>query len=49
MTATTEQAAEPPVTQKRDFWPLMGYAVALGVFGAAAGLIFVGVITFGGK
>jgi H+/Cl- antiporter ClcA len=27
----------------------MGYAVVLGVFGAAAGLIFVGVITFGGK
>ena len=49
MTATTEQAVEPPVTQKRDFWRLMGYAVVLGVFGAAAGLIFVGAITFGGK
>jgi len=49
MTATTEQAVEPPVTQKRDFWPLMGYAVVLGVFGAAAGLIFVGAIKFGGK
>jgi H+/Cl- antiporter ClcA len=49
MTATTEQAVERPVTQKPDFWPLMGYAVVLGVFGAAAGLIFVGVITFGGK
>ncbi len=38
-----------PVTQKREFWVLMGYAVVLGVFGALAGLIFVGVITFGGK
>ena len=42
-------AAVPPVTQKRDFWVLMGYAVALGVFGAVAGLVFIGVITFGGK
>ena len=38
-----------PVTQKREFWVLMGYAVVLGVFGAFAALIFVGVITFGGK
>ena len=29
-------AAAPPVTQKREFWVLMGYAVALGVFGAFA-------------
>ena len=42
-------AAAPPVTQKREFWVLMGYAVALGVFGAAAGLVFIGVIKFGGK
>ena len=41
--------AAPPVTQKRDFWVLMGYAVALGVFGAVAGLVFIGVIKFGGK
>ena len=27
----------------------MGYAVVLGVFGAFAGLIFVGAIKFGGK
>jgi H+/Cl- antiporter ClcA len=40
---------EPPVTQKREFWVLMGWAVALGVFGAAVGLVFIGVITFGGK
>jgi poly-gamma-glutamate capsule biosynthesis protein CapA/YwtB (metallophosphatase superfamily) len=36
MTATTGQAVEPPVTQQWDFWPLMGYAVILGVFGTAA-------------
>src|SRR5215831_11454732 len=38
-----------PVTQKRDFWVLMACAVVLGVFGAFAALIFVGVIKFGGK
>ena len=42
-------AVSPPVTQKREFWVLMGYAVALGVFGVFAGLVFIGVITFGGK
>ena len=42
-------AAGPPVTQQREFWVLMGYAVALGVFGAVAGLVFIGVIKFGGK
>ncbi|MCU7727564.1 chloride channel protein [Actinoplanes sp. KI2] len=42
-------AIEPPVTQKREFWVLIGYAVALGAFGAAAALIFVGAITYGGK
>ena len=42
-------AAEPPVTQQREFWVLMGCAVALGVFGAVVGLVFIGVITFGGK
>ena len=47
--ATTEQAAAPPVTQQREFWVLMGYAVVLGVFGAFAGLIFVGLIKVGGK
>ena len=49
MTATPGQAAAPPVTQQRGFWVLMGYAVVLGVFGAFAGLIFVGAIKFGGK
>jgi H+/Cl- antiporter ClcA len=41
--------APPPLTQKREFWILMGYAVVLGVFGAVAGLVFIGVIKFGGK
>ena len=49
MSGTTEPAASPPVTQGREFWVLMGYAVALGVFGAFAGLVFIGVIKFGGK
>ena len=39
----------PPVTQKREFWVLMAYAVALGVFGAVAGLVFIGVIRLGGR
>jgi len=47
--AAPEPAIAPPVTQKREFWVLMGYAVALGIFGAFAGLIFVGAISFGGK
>jgi H+/Cl- antiporter ClcA len=42
-------AAAPPVTQKREFWGLMAYAAALGVFGAFAGLVFIGVIKFGGS
>ena len=41
MSAPTEPAPEVPVTRKREFWLLMGYAVALGVFGAFAGLVFV--------
>ena len=44
----SEPAPEVPVTQKRAFWVLMGYAVVLGVFGAFAGLVFIGVIDFGG-
>ena len=49
MTATSEVGVTPPVTQKREFWVLLGLAVLLGVFGAFAGLIFVGAITGGGK
>ena len=49
MSAAPDPAPAPPVTQKREFWVLMGYAVVLGVFGAFAGLVFIGVIKFGGK
>ena len=49
MSAPNEPAPEVPVTQKREFWVLMGYAVVLGIFGAFAGLVFMGAITFGGK
>ena len=49
MSAPAEPAPEVPVTQKREFWVLMGYAVVLGVFGAFAGLVFMGVVTFGGQ
>jgi H+/Cl- antiporter ClcA len=49
MSASPGPGAAPPVTQKREFWALMGYAAVLGVFGAFAGLVFIGVIKFGGK
>ncbi len=49
MSATPGAAATAPVTQKREFWVLMGCAVVLGVFGAFAGLAFIGVIKVGGK
>ena len=49
MTNSAGTSAAPPVTQKREFWVLMGYAVVLGVFGAVAGLVFIGVIKLGGK
>jgi H+/Cl- antiporter ClcA len=49
VTARPEHPLAVPVTQKRDFWVLMAYAVVLGVFGAFAALIFVGAIKGGGK
>ncbi len=49
MSMSSGPAAAPPVTQNREFWLLLGYAVALGVFGAIAGLVFIGVIDFGGQ
>ena len=49
MSAPIEPTPGVPIIQKRDFWVLMGYAVALGVFGAFVGMIFMGVIDFGGK
>jgi len=48
VSVSPEPAPTVPVTQKRDFWVVMGYAVALGVFGGFVGLVFIGVITFGG-
>ncbi len=44
----TSPAAETPVTEQREFWVLMGYAVALGVLGAFAGLVFMGAVKAGG-
>jgi H+/Cl- antiporter ClcA len=49
VSGTPDPAAAPPVTQKREFWVLMGYAAVLGVFGALAGLVFIGVIKFGSE
>jgi H+/Cl- antiporter ClcA len=49
MSAAPGPIAAPPVTQKREFWVLIGYGVALGAFGAFAGLVFLGVIKFGGS
>ena len=49
VSAAPGPAAAAPVTQKREFWVLMGYAAVLGVFGAFAALIFIGVIKFGGS
>ena len=49
VSATPKEAVSPPVTQKREFWVLMGYTVVLGVFGAFASLVFIGVINLGGK
>ena len=49
MSAAGGPAAAQPLTQRRDFWVLMGYAVVLGVFGAFAGLVFMGVTGAGGK
>jgi len=49
VSSTPAPAVEPPVTQHRDFWVLMGWAVVLGVFGAFAALIFVGAIKVGSK
>ena len=42
------EAVPVPVSQTRGFWILMGYALVLGVVGAVAGLVFLGV-TGGGN
>ena len=48
MTTAPEPAAAPPFTQRREFWVLIAYAIALGVFGALTSLVFMGVVGFGG-
>lgn len=40
---------ELPVTRTKGFWPLMGYAIVLGIFGAFFGLAFLLVIGKGGN
>ena len=45
--ASGTEGAPPPLTQTRQFWVLLAYAVALGVVGALASLVFMGVIGFG--
>jgi hypothetical protein len=47
MSTAPEQEALPPFAQTREFWILMVDAVALGIFGAFAGLVFMGVVGVG--
>ena len=47
MGASPEQLPAPPVTETREFWVLIAYAAALGVFGAVVALAFLGVIGVG--
>ncbi len=48
MTTASEPAPSPPFTQTREFWVLIAYALVLGVFGAFASLVFMGVVRIGG-
>ena len=47
MSATSGSAPAPPFPQTPQFWVLMAYALGLGVFGAIAALVFMGLIGFG--
>src|SRR4029453_14273686 len=47
MSAASGAEGSPPLTQTRQFWVLLGYAVVLGVVGALASLVFMGVIGLG--
>ncbi len=47
MVDNTPNGTPPDFTQVREFWHLLGYAAVLGVFGAFAGLIFLGVTGVG--
>lgn len=45
---TTQGAAEGPFAASRGFWPLIGMAILLGVFGALFSLAFMWVVAAGG-
>jgi hypothetical protein len=47
MNDTSRTEGSSPLTQTRQFWVLLGYAAALGVVGALASLMIMGVIGFG--
>jgi len=49
MSAMSDSVPAPPFTQNREFWVLVGYGIALGVFGAFVSLVFMGVIDLGGR
>jgi H+/Cl- antiporter ClcA len=49
VSASAEPPVQPPIMRSRQFWGLIGYAVALGVFGGFAGLLFLGLIDHGEK
>ena len=49
MGVTLGPTAAGPVTRQREFWVLTGYAAALGVFGAFAGLVSLGAVRFGSR
>ncbi len=48
MSANSESRPSPALTQTRSFWALISSAAALGALGAVAGLVFMGVIGYGG-
>ncbi len=47
MSARSGSAPGPPFPQTPEFWVLMAYALGLGIFGACAALVFMGLIGFG--
>src|SRR3954454_16949554 len=47
MSAPSSSAPAPPLPQTPQFWVLMGYALGLGIFGACAALLFMGVVGLG--
>jgi len=49
MSTTPGEGVSPPVAATRGFWMLMGYAVVLGIFGAFAALVFLGIIGRGAQ